>query len=138
MKLHLLMMRLVALQKIKSIDNTKSLYELEQNSWGIRMPNSSKYDPIPSASSARVFTENNWQYELSIGIRVGDNLESGRYSNKLIFSMISNPYELIAETTSGYKFNDIMKSFDTIEEGYYAKKERISNTLKDRMFCHQH
>ena len=108
--------------KIKSIDNTKSLYELEQNSWGIRMPNSSKYDPIPSASSARVFTENNWQYELSIGIRVGDNLESGRYSNKLIFSMISNPYELIAETTSGYKFNDIMKSFDTIEEGYYAKK----------------
>lgn len=108
--------------KIKSIDNTKSLYELEQNSWGIRMPNSSKYDPIPSASSARVFTENNWQYELSIGIRVGDNLERGRYSNKLIFSMISNPYELIAETTSGYKFNDIMKSFDTIEEGYYAKK----------------
>ena len=108
--------------KIKSIDNTKSLYELEQNSWGIRMPNSSKYDPIPGASSARVFTENNWQYELSIGIRVGDNLESGRYSNKLIFSMISNPYELIAETTSGYKFNDIMKSFDTIGEGYYAKK----------------
>lgn len=108
--------------KIKSIDNTKPLYELEQNSWGIRMPNSSKYDPIPSASSARAFTENNWQYELSIGIRVGDNLESGRYSNKLIFSMISNPYELIAETTSGYKFNDIMKSFDTIGEGYYAKK----------------
>ena len=108
--------------KIKSIDNTKPLYELEQNSWGIRMPNSSKYDPIPSASSARVFTENNWQYELSIGIRAGDNLESGRYSNKLIFSMISNPYELIAETTSGYKFNDIMKSFDTIGEGYYAKK----------------
>ena len=108
--------------KIKSIDNTKSLYELEQNSWGIRMPNSSKYDPIPGASSARVFTENNWQYELSIGIRVGDNLESGRYLNKLIFSMISNPYELIAETTNGYKFNDIMKSFDTIGEGYYTKK----------------
>lgn len=107
--------------KIKSIDSTKSLYELEQNSWGIRMPNSSKYDPIPGASSARVFTENKWQYELSIGIRVGDNLESGRYSNKLIFSMISNPYELIAETASGYKFNDIIKSFDTIGEGYYAK-----------------
>ena len=124
--------------KIKSIDNTKSLYELEQNSWGIRMPNSSKYDPIPGVSSARVFTENNWQYELSIGIRIGENLESGRYSNKLIFSMISNPYELIAETASGYKFNDIIKSFDTIGEGYYAKKERISIILKDQVFRHPH
>jgi len=116
--------------KIKSIDNTKSLYELEQNSWGIRMPNSSKYDPIPGASSARVFTENNWQYEISIGIRVGDNLESGRYSNKLIFSMISNPYELIAETASGYKFNDIIKSFDTIGEGYFAKKGENIDYIK--------
>ncbi len=116
--------------KIKSIDNTKSLYELEQNSWGIRMPNGSKYDPIPSASSARIFTENNWQYEISIGIRVGDNLESGRYSNKLIFSMISNPYERIAETTSGYKFNDIIKSFDTIGEGYYAKKGENIDYIK--------
>lgn len=116
--------------KIKSIDNTKSLYELEQNSWGIRMPNGSKYDPIPSASSARIFTENNWQYEIPIGIRVGDNLESGRYSNKLIFSMISNPYERIAETTSGYKFNDIIKSFDTIGEGYYAKKGENIDYIK--------
>ena len=55
-------------------------------------------------------TESN---QLSIGMKLADNLESGNYQNKLILSFVSNPYQMRALMTEGADFNAKLKSLET-------------------------
>ena len=104
--------------KIDSIDTSKSLPHFSQNTWGFLSPSSGNYQPIPSLSnSANLFnttakTSGNENFDFKIGMKLADNLESGNYTNKLVISVISNPYERRAVMTNGLDFNARVGNLD--------------------------
>ena len=105
--------------KINSISVHLSLNNLPNNTWGYKFGSSTSYAPIPALSTpAQILqtagkTNGNESNQLSIGMKLSDNLESGRYTNKLIFSILTNNYEHIAIMTEGPDFNAKLKSLET-------------------------
>ena len=111
--------------KINSISSTGPLGGFSNNTWGYKFGASTNYAPIPVLSSpAQILqttgkTNGNESSQLSIGMKLSDNLESGRYTNKLIFSILTNNYNRIAIMTRGVgfnvKLNDLETATDKIE-----------------------
>ena len=105
--------------KINSIGTNLSLNNLPNNTWGYKFGTSTNYAPIPALSTpAQILqtsgkTNGNESNQLSIGMKLSDNLESGRYTNKLIFSILTNNYDHIAIMTEGPDFNIKLKSLET-------------------------
>ena len=105
--------------KINSISANLSLNNLPNNTWGYRFGASSNYAPIPALSTpAQILqttgkTNGNESNQISIGMKLADNLESGNYTNKLIISFISNPYQMRAIMTEGPDFNKKLKALET-------------------------
>ena len=104
--------------KIDSISTNLSLNNLPNNSWGFKLGSSSNYAPIPALSTpAQILqttgkTNGNESNQLSIGMKLADNLESGNYQNKLILSFVSNPYTMRAVMTNGPDFNQRVGALD--------------------------
>ena len=104
--------------KIDSISTDLSLNNLPNNTWGYKFSNSTNYAPIPALSTpAQILqtagkTNGNESNQLSIGMKLADNLESGNYTNKLILSFVSNPYTMRAVMTTGIDFNTKLKTFE--------------------------
>ena len=105
--------------KINSISSAGLLGDFSNNTWGYKFGASSNYAPIPASSTpAQILqttgkTNGNESNQLSIGMKLSDNLESGRYTNKLIFSILTNNYEHIAIMTEGRDFNSKIRSLET-------------------------
>ena len=105
--------------KIDSISTNLTLNNLPNNTWGYKFGSSTNYDPIPALSTpAQILqtagkTNGNESNQLSIGMKLADNLESGNYTNKLILSFVSNPYTLRAVMTNGPDFNTKLHSLET-------------------------
>ena len=105
--------------KINSISANLSLNNLPNNTWGYKFGTSTNYAPIPALSTpAQILqtsgkTNGNESNQLSIGMKLSDNLESGRYTNKLIFSILTNNYDHIAIMTEGRDFNSKIRSLET-------------------------
>lgn len=105
--------------KINSISTSLPLNNLPNNSWGYKFGSSTNYAPIPALSTpAQILqttgkTNGNEANQLSIGMKLADNLESGNYKNKLILSFVSNPYQMRAMVTNGPDFNAKLKSLET-------------------------
>ena len=105
--------------KINSISANLSLNNLPNNTWGYKFGTSTSYAPIPAFSTpAQILqttgkTNGNESNQLSIGMKLSDNLESGRYTNKLIFSILTNNYDHIAIMTEGRDFNSKIRSLET-------------------------
>ena len=105
--------------KINSISSAGPLGDFSNNTWGYKFGASSNYAPIPALSSpAQILqttgkTNGNETNSIKIGMKLSDNLESGRYTNKLIFSILTNNYEHIAIMTEGPDFNTKLKSLET-------------------------
>lgn len=97
--------------KIDSISTDLTLNNLPNNTWGYKFGVSTNYAPIPALSTpAQILqtagkTNGNESNQLSIGMKLADNLESGNYTNKLILSFVSNPYTMRAVMTNGPDFN---------------------------------
>ena len=96
--------------KINSISTSLSLNNLPNNSWGYKFGSSTNYTPIPALSTPAQILQttgktngNEWN-QLSIGMKLANNLESGNYTNKLILSFVSNPYQMRAIMTEGTVF----------------------------------
>lgn len=104
--------------KIDSINTNLTLNNLPNNTWGYKFGVSSNYAPIPALSMpAQIIqtagkTNGNESNQLSIGMKLADNLESGNYQNKLILSFISNPYPMHALMTTGIDFNTKLKTLE--------------------------
>lgn len=104
--------------KIDSISTDLSLNNLPNNTWGYKFGTSSNYAPIPALSTpAQILqtagkTNGSESNQLSIGMKLADNLESGNYTNKLILSFVSNPYTMRAMMTTGIDFNTKLKTFE--------------------------
>ena len=105
--------------KIDSIDTDLSLKNFPNNTWGIKFDNAVNYAPIPALSTpAQILkttekTNGNESNQVSIGIKLSDNLESGNYTNKLILSFVSNPYVTRSALVSGRTFNSIIRDLQT-------------------------
>ena len=101
--------------KIDSITGASSILNLPVNSWGFKISNETNYNPIPSlATPTNIFqttekTNGNDVRGLNIGMKLGQNIESGSYDNKLIFSVVTNPYVGRAIMTEGPDFNAKLK-----------------------------
>ena len=107
--------------RIISISSAGPLGDFSNNTWGYKFSTSSNYAPIPAFSSpAQILqtagkTNGNESNQLNIGMKLSDNLESGRYTNKLIFSILTNNYNRIAIMTEGPDFNAKLKSLGAFE-----------------------
>ena len=105
--------------KINSISSAGLLGDFSNNSWGYKFGSSTNYAPIPALSTpAQILqttgkTNGNELNQLSIGMKLADNLESGNYQNKLVLSFVSNPYQMRALMTEGTDFNVKLKSLET-------------------------
>ena len=105
--------------KINSTFSAGPLGDFSNNTWGYKFGTSTNYAPIPALSTpAQILqtsgkTNGNESNQLSIGMKLTDNLESGNYTNKLILSFVSNPYTPIAIMTEGPDFNTKLKSLET-------------------------
>ena len=115
--------------KIDSIDANKTLAGFSDNTWGVKVGSNTNFSPIPkSASPMNVMqtagkTNGSETNRIQIGLKLGDNLESGRYTNKLVFSILTNDYNQIAIMTEGPDFNTKLKSLETptSEINYFRK-----------------
>ena len=105
--------------KIDSIDTDLALNNFPNNTWGYKFGASTNYAPIPALSTpAQILqttgkTNGNESNQLSIGMKLADNLESGNYTNKLILSFVSNPYVTRSALVSGRTFNSIIRDLQT-------------------------
>lgn len=110
--------------KISSIDNAKKLNDFTENSWGYKVVGDDKYDSIPGVSTPKTLISTSsygWSdeaKEIQVGIKIGNNLDSGKYSNKLVFSVVSNSYELRTIMAKGRDFNERIADLDTHQQYY--------------------
>ena len=111
--------------KIDSVSTNLSLNNLPNNTWGYKFGASTSYAPIPALSTpAQIVqtagkTNGNESNQLSIGMKLADNLESGNYTNKLILSFVSNPYQMRAVMMNGPDFNTRVGNLDP-NPAYYS------------------
>ena len=112
--------------KIDSITGASSILSLPVNTWGFKTSNETNYNPIPSlATPTNIFqttekTNGNDVRGLNIGMKLGQNIESGSYDNKLIFSVITNPGLTYAKFVSGVEFANTLAIIDTAPPNVYG------------------
>ena len=105
--------------KIDSISASSSLNNFSNNTWGVKFGTNANFSPIPKLTSPANITQTttktngNETTDVKLGMKLGNNLESGSYKNKLIFSILTNRYDPIAKMTTGLKFNAKLKSLET-------------------------
>ena len=106
--------------KINSISSAGLLGDFSNNTWGVKVGNGTNFLPIPKLTipinviQTTGKTNGNESNQLSIGMKLSDNLESGRYTNKLVFSILTNNYNQIAIMTEGRNFNNKLKFLEII------------------------
>ena len=140
--------------KIQSITENLTLNDFTANTWGYKMGSENKFKPIPSASSPVniIQTTNSTGYNaltngigyneinvINLGVKLDDTLESGNYANKMVISVVSNPYEKKARINRGYDFNVSVGNLDknqTVVDGkgkrdniYHIKRSLITKEL---------
>ena len=140
--------------KIQSITENLALDNFTANTWGYKMGSENKFKPIPSASSPVniIQTTNSTGYNaltngigyneinvIDLGVKLDDTLESGNYANKMVISVVSNPYEKKARINRGYDFNVSVGNLDknqTVVDGkgkrdniYHIKRSLITKEL---------
>ena len=115
--------------KIESIDANKTLAGFSDNTWGVKIGSNTNFSPIPKPTSPMNVMQTAGKSNgseansIKIGMKLGDNLESGRYTNKLVFSILTNDYNQIAIMTEGPDFNAKLKALETptSEINYFRK-----------------
>lgn len=116
--------------KIDSISSNTALTNFPANTWGYRFDNNVNFSPIP-AQSAPVnlikTTEKSTEEEnhnIKLGMKLNSSLKPGNYENKLIVSVVSNPYTPKAVMVSGYDFNLMINTLlknEAVEMKHFKK-----------------
>ena len=116
--------------KINSITSTYSLANFPANTWGYRFDDNVDFSPIP-AQSAPVnlikTTEKSTEEEnhnIKLGMKLNSSLKPGNYENRLIVSVVSNPYTPKAIMVDGDHFNISLNALlrdEAVEMKYFRK-----------------
>jgi len=99
------------LAKIDSISTPSSLANLPNNTWGYRLASAPNYNPIPALATPASFRQTTEATngvsitDLNIGMKLTSNLENGSYTNRLIFSVVTNPIDRRAVFKPGPEIN---------------------------------
>ena len=105
--------------KISSISSVSSLSNLPANTWGYSFNTNADFNPIPALSTPANLihtTEKSTSEEnhtIRLGMKLNSSLKPGNYENKLIISVVSNPYTPKAIMTEGGDFNYKLKALET-------------------------
>ena len=105
--------------KISSISSVSSLSNLPANTWGYSFNTNTDFNPIPALSTPANLihtTEKSTDEEnhtIKFGMKLNSSLKPGNYENKLIISVVSNPYTPKAIMTEGPDFNAKLKALET-------------------------
>ena len=116
--------------KIDSISSNYALANFPANTWGYRFDDDVDFSPIP-AQSAPVnlikTTEKSTEEEnhnIKLGMKLNSSLKPGNYENRLIVSVVSNPYTPKAVMAEGrdfsYKLYLLLKN-EAVEMKYFKK-----------------
>ena len=105
--------------KISSISSASSLSNLPANTWGYSFNADTNFNPIPALSAPvnliktteKSTSEEN--HTIKLGMKLNSSLKPGNYENKLIISVVSNPYTPKAIMTEGQDFNEKLKDLET-------------------------
>ena len=99
------------LAKIDSISAPSSLANLPNNTWGYRLASAPNYNPIPALATPASFRQTTEATngasitDLNIGMKLASNLENGSYTNRLIFSVVTNQIDRRAVFKPGPEIN---------------------------------
>ena len=99
------------LAKIDSITTPSPLINLPNNTWGYRLASTPNYSPIPALATPASFRQTTEATngvsvtDLNIGMKLASNLENGSYTNRLIFSVVTNPIDRRAVFKPGPEIN---------------------------------
>lgn len=102
--------------KIDSTTSKSPLWWFAPNTWGYSFGYDNDFSPIPGLSNPATLIKTNQRTysddhrNIKFGMKLNDNLRQGKYVNKLIISIVTNPYEAKALVTSGTEFNEKWKS----------------------------
>ena len=105
--------------KISSISSVSSLTNLPDNTWGYSFNTNTNFNPIPAQSAPANLihtTEKSTgeeNHNIKLGMKLNSSLKPGNYENKLIISVVSNPYTPKAIMTDGPEFNEKLRSLET-------------------------
>ena len=99
--------------KINSISSNTALTNFPANTWGYRFDDNTVFSPIPAKSASvnlikttgKSTSEEN--HSIKLGMKLNSSLKPGNYENKLIVSVVSNPYTPKAVMMDGYEFNNL-------------------------------
>ena len=117
--------------KISSINADTTLANLPVNTWGYKLATSTNYSSLPGVSSpATIFQSTDSSYSgykgIYIGMKLGDGLEGGSYENKLVFSVVTNPYEKKALMAKGVVIQSRLGSFE--KDRFRVKAKRFKRS----------
>ena len=121
--------------KISSISSVSSLSNFPANTWGYSFNTNTNFNPIPALSApanlihttAKSTSEEN--HTIKLGMKLNSSLKPGNYENKLIISVVSNPYTPKAVMTEGPDFNSKLKSLETATDKIeHFKKSPVAPT----------
>ena len=121
--------------KISSISSISSLSNLPANTWGYSFNTNTNFNPIPALSAPANLihtTEKSTSEEnhtIKLGMKLNSSLRPGNYENKLIISVVSNPYTPKAVMTEGPDFNTKLKDLETATNKIeHFKKSAVAPT----------
>lgn len=120
--------------KIDSSSYKSPLWRFEPNTWGYSFDYDNDFSPIPGLSNPATLVETHQKTysddhrSIRFGMKLNDNLRQGNYVNKLIISIVTNPYETKALVISGTEFNKKLKSLleDEPTEIKYFRRSSVS------------
>ena len=121
--------------KISSISSASSLSNLPANTWGYSFNTDTNFNPIPALSAPvnliktteKSTSEEN--HTIKLGMKLNSSLKPGNYENKLIISVVSNPYTPKAIMTEGQDFNTKLKALETATNKIkHFKKSTVAPT----------
>ena len=102
--------------KIDSTASKSPLWWFDPNTWGYSFDYDNDFSPIPGLSNPATLiktyqrTYSDDHRNIRFGMKLNSNLRQGNYVNKLVISIVTNPYETKALVTSGTEFNKKWKS----------------------------
>lgn len=129
--------------KINSITSPLGLANFPTNSWGYKLSTETTYSPIPGVGNPANLINTSGKTDgldsrvINVGMNLSQNLESGRYVNKLVFSVVTNPYEKEAVLTAGPDFIQKVTALDT-NQTYDVWNENMGKKENVRAFRRSH
>ena len=127
------------LAKIDSISTPSSLANLPNNTWGYRLASAPNYNPIPALATPASFRQTTEATngvsitDLNIGMKLASNLENGSYTNRLIFSVVTNQIDRRAVFKPGPEINQAIARVNSGSRANAFRRCTVTDGIKRQL-----